>query len=265
MATNKLNTTHTIFAVLAFVSLNAVAQNVATGPNKVYLEQIGSTNTIVVQQVGGTNNVGGTGGNVSVDSSGVTTFTPNAPDSTNYATITGANNVVGLSQTGSNNAAQYNITGSNNTYNSTVAGNNNQTRLIMGAGNTTANYNTVTETVVGNNNLILQNVQGSNVVSGIGIVGSTNQVTTDLLSNRGSSNIQITGSTNVINAEQTGGAGANGHILVNNVVGDYNSITTQQQGSIDTTIDLKTTGSFNTITVRSSDSAIVSPRTAIAR
>ena len=265
MATNKLNTAHTIFAVLAFVSLNAVAQNAATGPNKVYLEQIGSTNTITVQQIGGTNNVGGTAGNVVVDTSGVTTFTPDAPSSTNYATLTGSNNVIGLSQTGSNNSAQYSITGSNNNYNSIIAGNNNQTRLIMGNGNTTANYNTVTETVLGSNNLLLQNVQGSNIVSNIGIVGSTNQVTTDLLSSRGSANIQITGSTNVINAEQTGTAGSTGHVLVNNVIGDYNSITTQQQGSNDTTIDLKTTGSFNTITVRSSDTSIVNSRTAIAR
>jgi hypothetical protein len=265
MTTNKLNTAQTMFAVLAFVSVNAAAQNVATGPNKVYLEQIGSTNTIVVQQVGGTNNVGGTNGNVVVGNNGVTVFTPAAPSSTNYATITGSNNTVGLDQTGSNNSAQYAITGSNNTYNSTVAGNNNQTRLIMGGAGTPANYNTITETVTGSNNLILQNVQSSNTVSNIGIVGSTNQVTTDLLSSRGSSTIQITGSTNVINAEQTGASGATGHILVNNVVGDYNSITTQQQGSIDTTIDLKTTGSFNTITVRSSDSAIVNSRTAIAR
>ena len=265
MTTNKLNTVQTMFAVLAFVSVNAVAQNIATGPNKVYLEQIGGTNTITVQQVGGTNNVGGTAGNVVVDNTGVTTLTPSAPSSSNYATTTGSNNVIGLNQTGSNNSAQYNITGSNNNYTSNVVGNNNQTRLIMGVNGTPANNNVVTETITGSNNLTLQNIQGSNVVSTIGIVGSTNQVTTDLLSSRGSANIQITGSTNVINAEQTGAAGATGHILVNNVQGDYNSITTQQQGSIDTTIDLKTTGSFNTITVRSSDSAIVNPRTAIAR
>jgi hypothetical protein len=55
------------------------------------------------------------------------------------------------------------------------------------------------------------------------------------------------------------------HGLTVNTTGDYNSITTQQQGSNDTTVDIKTTGSNNTITVRSSNSAIISPVSAIAR
>lgn len=266
MKTNKLNTAKNVFAVVAFVSLNAVAQqNTATGPNKVYLEQIGDTNTIVVNQIGGTNNLGGTNGNVSVDGTGITTLTPDAPSVTNYATTTGANNTVTVNQTGSNNSAQYNIKGSNNNYSSTVTGDNNQTKLTMGTANVAASNNTVTETITGSNNLIIQNVTGSNVTSTIGISGGTNQVTTDLQSSRGNANIQILGSNNVINAEQTGAAGAAGHVLINTVTGDYNSIITQQQGTNDTTIDLQTTGSFNTITVRQSNSAIVNPKTAIAR
>jgi hypothetical protein len=55
------------------------------------------------------------------------------------------------------------------------------------------------------------------------------------------------------------------HGLTVSTTGDYNSITTQQQGGNNTTFDIKTTGSNNTITVRSSDSAIVSPVSAIAR
>jgi hypothetical protein len=47
--------------------------------------------------------------------------------------------------------------------------------------------------------------------------------------------------------------------------GDFNSITTQQQGFNDTTVNILTTGSHNTITVRTSSSAIVGPNTAIAR
>lgn len=251
-----------IAAAVIAICGTATAQ---TGPNKVYLEQIGSSNTITIEQIGATNQVGGTAGNVSVDNTGVTTLTPSAPSSANYATVTGSNNMIGISQTGSNNSAQYNITGSNNNYNSNIVGDNNQTRLIMGSGNAAANYNTVTETVAGSNNLIMQNIQASNVVSTTSISGSTNQVTKDLLSNRGTSNVTISGNNNVITAEQSGVAGANGHSLINTVTGDYNSITTQQQGAIDTTVSLQTTGSFNTITVRSSDSAIVNPKTAIQR
>ena len=47
--------------------------------------------------------------------------------------------------------------------------------------------------------------------------------------------------------------------------GGYNSITTQQQGTNDTTVNIQTTGSNNTITVRSSNSTIASPVSAIAR
>ena len=34
----------------------------ATGPNKVYIEQVGNSNLITIEQVGGTNNVGGIAG-----------------------------------------------------------------------------------------------------------------------------------------------------------------------------------------------------------
>lgn len=251
-----------IAAAVIAVCGSAMAQ---TGPNRVYLEQIGSSNTITVEQVGSTNQVGGTAGNVVVDNTGVTTLTPSAPSTSNYATVTGSTNVIGINQTGSNNSAQYNMTGSNNNFTSNITGNNNQNRLVMGSANAAANFNTVTETVAGDNNLILQNVQASNVTSTVNMTGSTNQVTTDLLSSRGTSNIAITGNNNVITAEQTGVAGANGHVLVNTVAGDFNSIVTQQQGSIDTVVNLQTTGSFNTITVRSSDSTIVNPATAIQR
>jgi hypothetical protein len=60
-------------------------------------------------------------------------------------------------------------------------------------------------------------------------------------------------------------AGANGHYLKQVVAGDFNSVTTQQQGSNDTTVDIRATGSHNTITVRTSSSTIASPATAIVR
>jgi hypothetical protein len=50
-----------------------------------------------------------------------------------------------------------------------------------------------------------------------------------------------------------------------NTAGDYNSITTQQQGFNDTTVNIKTTGDHNTITVRTSSTSIVNPVSAIAR
>ena len=241
------------------------AQNASTGPNKVYIEQIGSTNTIAIQQVGGTNSVGGVAGNVVVSGTGVSTLTPTAASATNYATINGSTNTVGITQTGDNNSAQYSIKGSNNTYNSVMTGNNNQSKLTMGSTNTNALRSNVSETVTGNNNLLIQDVVGSDINSTTTIQGSSNQVTNSLLSNKGTSLLDITGSNNVVNAQQIDTAGANGHVLNNMISGDYNSISTQQQGTNDTTVDIRTTGSHNTVTVRSSSSAIVNPVSAIAR
>ena len=87
-----------------------VQAQASTGPNKVYIEQVGSSNTVTIQQVGGTNSVGGTAVDaLSVDSAGLTTLTPTAASATNYGTITGSSNQIALTQTGSGNSAQYNI------------------------------------------------------------------------------------------------------------------------------------------------------------
>ena len=240
----------------------------ATGPNKVYIEQVGSTNTITIEQVGGTNNVGGVTNTVAtaVSGTGITTLAPDAPSSTNYGTITGSNNIVGITQTGNANSSQYNIRGSNNTYTTNMLGNSNQTRLTIGTPNAAANtQNVITEQIIGNTNTIIQDVVGSQIVSTTNIYGDNNQVTSSLLSSRGTVSNVINGNSNVYNIQQTDAAGANGHQLAMLTTGDFNSITTQQQGTNDTTVNIQTQGSNNTITVRSSSSAIVSPVSAIAR
>ena len=263
MPNKNLRTARHAIAIAAFVAVNAWAQS--TGPNKVYLEQIGDNNTITIQQVGGTNNVGGTNGNATVANNNVTTLTPDAPSVNNYATTTGSNNTVTINQTGSNNSAQYNITGSNNTYTSTIVGGNNQTKLTVGTANVAGSSNSITETVTGNTNMIITNVQASNVVSNVSITGSTNQVTQDLLTIGGHATTSITGSNNVVISEQRDAGGGNAHTLVNTISGDYNSIVTQQQGTNDTTINLNTDGNHNTVTVRTSSGSIVGSKTAVAR
>lgn len=243
------------------------AQSAATGPNKVYIEQVGNSNTVTIQQVGGTNNVGGTSVTASaVATTGVTTLTPSAPSATNYATITGSSNTLTLNQTGNSNSAQYNIQGNDNIYTSNVSGHGNQTKLTIGDVNNASNLrNTVTETITGDTNLIIQDLVGSDITSTTTITGNSNQITKSLLSSNGTSDISISGNSNILNIQQTDAAGANGHYLKQVIAGDYNSITTQQQGTNDTTVDIKATGSHNTITVRTSSAAIVSPATAIVR
>ena len=223
----------------------------STGPNTVYIEQLGSSNVVTIEQVGGSNKVGGTANTT--------------PSDTNYATINGSSNIVALTQTGDSNLSQYLVKGNNNTYSSTVTGSGNTTTMTMGNQNTNTLRSTATEVITGSNNTVIQNIVGNDITSTLNISGNYNDVTKNLLSSNGSSLVNITGNNNKIDAQQIDSAGANGHVLVQNIVGDYNSIVTQQQGTNDTTVNIATNGSHNAITVRTSSSAIVSPATAVAR
>jgi hypothetical protein len=70
------------------------------------------------------------------------------------------------------------------------------------------------------------------------------------------------GNTNLFNIQQQDGGT---HTLVASITGDSNSLSTQQQGSNATDIGIVVNGAHNTITVRSSNTAIATPLTAVAR
>lgn len=242
--------------------------NTSTGPNSVYIQQLGSSNTIAIEQVGGTNRVGGVTNttDTTVDANGITTLTPADPGALNYGTISGSSNALSITQHGNDNSAQYNIQGTHNSYSSSIIGNDNQTALTVGDKNHASNnYNNVLENVIGSSNLLITNIVGTNNTLNTSITGSTNQVTQNVNTSNGNINNVITGGNNVFNIQQIDAAGANGHVFVSTTVGDYNSITTQQQGTNDTTINLNTVGSYNTITVRTTNATIVNPMTAIQR
>lgn len=241
-----------IAAAISVATMSVSAQNASTGPNKVYIEQIGNSNTVTIEQVGGSNSVGGTA---------------NATASnTNYATIIGSTNTVTVTQTGDSNLNQYLIKGNTNQYTSTVSGNSNTVRLNVGDTNNSNNLrNLLTEVINGNNNLLTQLVVGNDITSTYSITGNFQEIDAVLKSNKGINDITVAGNYNKLDIEQLDVAGANGHYLKQVITGDYNSIVTQQQGTNDTTIDIKTTGDHNTITVRSSSSVIVAPKTAVAR
>jgi hypothetical protein len=270
--------------VLSAMTTSGLAMAQATGPNNVYIEQIGNQNTITIEQVGAANQVGGTknttgttlGATASTFGTTATlatryTLTPDSPNSNNYGTIRGNQNVLGITQTGQSNSAQYNIMGNRNTYSSTVTGDSNQTSLTIGVpqngstAGTDTNDVSVTETIVGNNNLIMQTVTGNNVVSNTSLTGNSNQIKSNLSSDRGTVSNTALGNYNIFNLEQRDNAGANGHTLVLNTTGDFNSYVTQQQGSIDTNVNIATNGNNNTITVRTSNATIINPLTAVPR
>lgn len=267
-----------ILLSMGIVSIAGLAS--ATGPNLVYIEQTGSTNTITIEQIGSSNWVGGvtvnpatavTGARDSTDANniiygGTTTMTPSSPSVTNYALTNGSDNNITITQTGDSNSSQYSITGSRNSYQSLVIGNNNQTKLTVNATpavNAGTNVS-VTDTVNGNYNLIIQDITATQFTSVTDIDGDYNQVTASTTTTGALSSIHNTveGDRNVFNINQSG---SGVHTLVLNTLGDYNAVTTQQDGTTNSTINIDTTGSFNTITVRSSNTTITSPMTAIAR
>ena len=112
---------------------------------------------------------------------------------------------------------------------------------------------------------MITNVVGNDNTSATTITGSSNQVTKTVTTSNADNSLTITGNSNIVNAQQVDAAGGAGHSLTNVISGDYNSITTQQQGTNDTTINIATTGDHNTVTVRSSSSTIANPVSAIAR
>ena len=239
---------------------------VSTGVNNVYIEQVGSTNTITIDQIGGSNNVGGTTLNVPLlynSSNVITSFIPTAASSSNYATVTGNSNQVTLLQQGDTNWAQYNISGSNNLYNSNVTGNQNQTLFTAGLTGAVSN-NVVNEVIIGDLNYIIQNLTKGSITSTINITGSNNEVTTRLNSTNGIVDTTVSGGFNsFINEQDDGGIG---HQLTQDFTGSYNSVITQQQGTNDSMIDISTIGDHNTITVRSTNAgSIVNANTAAAR
>ena len=240
-----------------FVFAQSATQGAASGPNNVYIEQIGSSNTITIQQVGGSNNIGGTAS---------TNGAWDAPSASNYATISGSSNVVTLTQEGDNNLGQYNIKGGNNVYTSTVTGYDNKTKLNIGNTNNANNLrNTITETVTGDTNTMITTLVGSDNTSTTTVSGNSNNVTKDITTSGATNTVSITGNSNNVYSEQRDAAGGGGHSLTLASDGGFNTYSVQQQGTNDTTVNIQTTGSHNTVTVRTSNTAIVSPLTAVAR
>lgn len=232
---------------VAFYGSTALAQvTTPTGANSVYIEQIGNSNNILIEQVGNANNIGGTANAT--------------PSSSNYGTITGNTNTLTLRQTGDGNLSQYNIKGTDNIYSLVMTGSGNKTKLDAGDANTNNLRNLITETIIGDSNTVTQALVGNDITSTLAITGNTNIVNKEIKSSNASSTVTIMGGNNTLDIQQVDISGARGHLLTQTIAGDFNVITTQQQGIIDTTVNIATTGNANQIVVRTSSAAIVNPR-----
>lgn len=242
----KLHKYIAVCAVACYGSWALAQVTTPTGANSVYIEQIGNSNNILIEQVGNANNIGGTANTT--------------PSSSNYGTIVGNTNTLTIRQTGDGNLSQYNIKGTDNIYSLAITGSGNKTKLSAGDTNTNNLRNSVTETIIGDSNTVTQRLVGNDINSTLSITGNTNIVNKELTSANGKSTVTIMGNNNTLDAQQTDIAGAQGHLLTQSIAGDFNVITTQQQGTIDTNVGIVTTGNSNQIVVRTSSTAIVNPR-----
>lgn len=143
----------------------------------------------------------------------------------NNAGTNGANqsSYVNITQTDGGNQLQLAMLGTGNSFTSTQAG---------GGSSVTANINANTTTTLIN--------QGSSL--------GGDQTTLDLTGDKGNVDIKTQGSSNVIGVTQSGG-GANGHLAKVDMNGIGNNVSITQGGSIDTTVNLKSSGASNSFTI----------------
>lgn len=213
---------------VVFGVLEAQAQ-VTNTSNNVFIDQVGNSNTVTLTQAGAGNSIGNS--------------------SSDYATITGDSNSVTMTQTGDNNLAQYLITGNANTYTSIITGNGNQTQVTCGTADGACSSVTINQEITGNGNLLVETISGSNILSKTKVVGNMNDIEYDLKSSNGKLDVDISGDNNIMRHTQAGSAGVDGHNLIVTLAGSLNQVTTVQNGTIDTNININVNGSSNVISV----------------
>lgn len=236
-------------ALLSGGALAQLAPPLMATPNEVYLEQIGNSNDTDITQIGVSNIIRGFGGPFS------------------NAILSGNTNVIHIEQTGDNTLSQYAIYGSTSSYNSRITGNLNTIKFKAGTGLASVSTLYAREVINGTANEVTQTVTANSVRTEVLLEGNLNDVITTLSSNNGVTLVEtLVGSiNNGVEIEQLDSAGANGHSSQVSIQGAANSVLLQQQGTNDTSVNVKITGDLNVVTVRSSSTAILNSRTAVPR
>jgi hypothetical protein len=222
------------FKLLLALSLMATTPVFAQSQNTVYIDQIGSNSAIDVTQTGSNNVMG---------------------DETAKAIFRGNSQLVMITQIGSNNNSVFNIQGNGAQLTSNVTGSFNTVNASCGAAPTTACTDTViTANITGSTNNV-NITAGAKSLATVDATGDNNTVgitstTTNLLGAR--ARVSSTGGNgNAITVSQTSTAGLNGFDATVDITGGSNTIGVTQSGTVDSTVNIKSVGSNNTITVRS--------------
>ena len=222
-----------IKAAIGIAGIMLASQSFAGTINNVYIDQVGSGSTITLNQQGSNNEIG---------------------NDTTATTLHGNGQTVSISQVGSGNTHVVNVQGANSVVNSVVTGDNNNTTVACGAApSSSCNDTAITANVSGNTNNTSITAGSKSTVTAE-ITGSTNNTTvssttTNLMG--AVVGVKETGDSNVVNINQNGPAGANGFISKVEVTGASNNVAVTQSGTTDSTVNIKSTGSNNSIAVTS--------------
>ena len=220
--------------LLLALSLITTTPVFAQSQNTVYIDQIGDSSTIDVTQTGA-NNVVGTELSKSI--------------------FRGNSQIVTISQIGSNNNSVFNIQGGGANLTSNVTGSFNTVNASCGAAPVTSCTDTVITANINGNTNTVDITAGAKSLATVDATGDNNTVginssTTNLLGAR--ARVTTTGGNgNTISVSQSGTAGLNGFDATVDITGGSNTIGVTQSGTVDSTVNIKSVGSNNTITVRS--------------
>lgn len=165
----------------------------------------------------------------------------------------GNSQVITITQIGANNTGNFNIQGNSSNVTSNITGNLNTVTVDCGTTPSASCNDTLIEANATGNNNVLNVTAGAKSTAKININGDTNtatinSATTNLLGAK--SQIDIAGgNSNTVNVSQSGPAGANGFDAKIDITGGSNTVGVTQNGTIDSTVNIKTVGSGNSITI----------------
>jgi len=139
----------------------------------------------------------------------------------NSGSGTGASNLIDVRQTGNNAGIALTMTGEKNNF----------TAVTSGGAN-----NTITSSISAN--------ETTNTISMTG--GASNTLTQTITSNKATNNITTVGASNGITLTQSGVAGTNGHAFTLNLTGSSNTFGITQSGTVDSILNITSSGTGNT-------------------
>jgi hypothetical protein len=214
--------------------------------NDVYIQQVGSSSTIDIRQEGSGNQVGDSSTNVYIGS---------------------GSNVVNIDQVGDNNTLAMVVNGSSADVTLNVIGSGNQQTIDCGTrGAAGCSGSTINQTITGDTNTITQDLgAGANHTTNLTITGDTNTVNqTSTATGTVTSTTTISGSDNKLTHLISGSGTKTATISITGSTNGSTQQTTEgltthdgwfisQSGANAQTVNINSTGSGNSVTIRQSD------------